>query len=161
MLWVEGRPYDQIKTGDEALQGIFRYTDEHCVEKKVKKSIFKVVILEPGMENEEVPIEVSFNKVRKAAMITVKSKTGKKQQRSEVVKGKNFQDAFPITMLENHRNWKITARLPNYLDGKRNFDLVINEKSFFDHDFVPQVYNDSKTLKGMITLNESLFLGED
>ena len=89
------------------------------------------------MENEEVPIEVSFSMVRKAAMITVKSKTGDKQQRSEVVKGKNIQDAFPITMLENHRNWKLTARLPNYLDGKRHFDLVINGKSFFDHDFVP------------------------
>ena len=78
------------------------------------------------MENEEVPIEVSFNMVRKAAMITVKSKAGEKQQRSEVVKGKNIQDAFPITMLEHHRNWKLTARLPNYLDGKIHFDLVIN-----------------------------------
>ena len=64
-------PYHQIKTGDEELQGIFRYTDEHCVEKSVKKSTFNVVILEPGMEKEEVPIEVSFNIMRKAAMITV------------------------------------------------------------------------------------------
>ena len=53
------------------------------------------------MENEEVPIEVSFNIVRKAAMITVKSTTGEKHQRSEVVKGKNIHDAFPINMLEN------------------------------------------------------------
>ena len=83
-------PYDQIKTGDEELQGVFRYTDEHFVEKGVKKSTFKVVILEPGMENEEVPIEVSFSMVRKAAMITVKSKKGEKQQRSAVVKGKNI-----------------------------------------------------------------------
>ena len=83
------------------MQGVFRYTDEHCVENKVKKSIFKVVLLEPGMENEEVVIEVSFNIVRKAAMITVKSPTGEKQQRSEVVKGKNIHDAFPINMLEN------------------------------------------------------------
>ena len=78
------------------------------------------------MENEEVPIEVSFNIVRKAAMITVKSTTGEKQQRSEVVKGKNIHDAFPINMLEHHRNWKLTARLPNNLADERHFDLVIN-----------------------------------
>ena len=153
-------PYDQIKTGDEELQGVFRYTDEHCVENSVKKSTFKVVILEPGMENEEVPIEVSFNMVRKAAMITVKSKTGDKQQRSEVVKGKHIQEAFPISMLEHHRNWKLTARLPNFQDGKRHFDLVINGKSFFNHDYIPQVQIGSKTLKGIITMNESLFLDE-
>ena len=72
-------------------------------------------------------------------MITVKSKTGDKQQRSEVVKGKNIQEAFPITMLEHHRNWKLKATLPNFQDGKRHFDLVINGKSFFNHDFAPQV----------------------
>ena len=93
-------------------------------------------------------------------MITVKSKTGDKQQRSEVVKGKNIQEAFPITMLEHHRNWKLKATLPNFQDGKRHFDLVINGKSFFDHDFIPLVQIGSKTLKGMITLNESLFLEE-
>ena len=50
LLWVAGIPYDQIKTGNEELQGVFRYTDEHCVEKSVKKSTFRLVILEPGME---------------------------------------------------------------------------------------------------------------
>ena len=90
------------------------------------------------MENEEVPIEVSFNMVRKAAMITVKSTTGEKQQRSEVVKGKNIRDAFPITMLEHYRNWKITARVHNNQDGLTNFDLYINNKSFFALDYVPQ-----------------------
>ena len=78
------------------------------------------------MENEEVPIEVSFNIARKAAMITVKSSTGEKDQRSEVVKGKKIYDTFPINMLEIHRNWKLTARLPNNQDVKRHFDLDIN-----------------------------------
>ena len=84
------------------------------------------MLLEPGMENEEVAIQVSFNILRKAAMITVKSSTGGKHQRSEVVKGKNIQDAFPITMLEHHRNWKLTARLPNNMASKRHFDLIID-----------------------------------
>ena len=78
------------------------------------------------MEKEEVPIEVSFNNVRKAAMITVKSTTGEKHQRSEVVKGKHMHDAFPIHMLEIYRNWKLTATLPRNLAGKRHFDLFIN-----------------------------------
>ena len=53
------------------------------------------------MENEVVPIEVSFNLLVKAAMITVKSTTGEKHQRSEVVKGKKIHDSFPINMLEH------------------------------------------------------------
>ena len=58
-------------------EGVCRYTDEHVVENNIKKSTFKVVVVEPGMENEEIPpIEVSFNIVRKAAMIAVKSAAG-------------------------------------------------------------------------------------
>ena len=113
------------------------------------------------MEKEEFSIEVSFNIARRAAMISVKSTTGEKHQRSEVVKGKRIQDAFPIHMLEHQHNWKLTASLSYNLDSKRHFDLFIDSKSFYDHDFVPQVENGSKILQGMITLNESLFLGED
>ena len=160
-LWVDNTPYSQIKTGDEELHGIFRFTDEHLVENNVKKSIFKVVVVEPGMDNEEVPIEVSFNIVRKAAMIAVKSTSGEKHQRSEVVKGKKIHDAFPINMLEVNRSWKLTAKLPNNLASKRHFELFINQKSFYKYDFVPQTQKDSKTLRGIITLNESLFLGEE
>ena len=79
----------------------------------------------------------------------------------DVVKGKNIQDAFPITMLEHHRNWKLTARLPNYLDGKRHFDLFINGKNFLAHYFAPMTESASNTLKGVITVNEGEFLGED
>ena len=113
------------------------------------------------MEKEEVPIEVNFNNVRKAAWIAVKSTAGEKHQRSEVVKGKKIHDAFPIHMLEIHRSWKLTATLPNSQAGKRHFNLQINGKSFYDHDFVPHNQKGSKTLRGMITLNESLFLDED
>ena len=120
------------------MHGVFRFTDEHCDDKKEKKSTFKVVLLDEDTEKEEVPIEVSFNKMRKLAMISVKSATGGKHQRSEVVKGKNIHDAFPITMLEYYRNWKITARVHDNQDGKRNFDLYINNKSFFALDYVPQ-----------------------
>ena len=108
------------------MQGVFRYTDEHYVENNVKKSLFKVIILKPGMENEEVPIEVSFNVARKAAMITVESLKGEKKQRSDVVKGKRIHDAFPLNMLEIHRNWKLIARLPKNQASKRHFDLEIN-----------------------------------
>ena len=142
------------------MHGVFRYTDEHVVENNVKKSIFKVVILEPGMESQEVPIEVSFNLFRKAAMIAVKSTTGDKHQRSEVVKGKKIQDAFPIHMHEINRNWKLTAKVPNNLASKRHFEIFINHKSFYEHDYLPQAQKDSKTLKGVIMLNESLFLDE-
>ena len=113
------------------------------------------------MEKEEVPIEVSFNIVRKAAMITVKSTTEEKHQRSEVVKGKKIQDAFPINMLEHKHNLKLTARLPNNQSSERHFDLLINLKSFYELDYVPQGQKDSQTLRGIIRLNESLFLGED
>ena len=113
------------------------------------------------MENEEVPIEVSFNIVRKAAMITVESTTGEKQQRSEVVKGKNIQDAFPINMLENNHGWKLTVRLTQDLQGRRSFDLIINQVNFLDHDFISQDQNASQTLKGAIKINEGFFLDED
>ena len=64
-------------------------------------------------------------------------------------------------MLEIHRNWKLTATLPNSQAGKRHFDLQINGKSFYEHDFVPQAKTDFKSLRGIITLNESLFLDKD
>ena len=72
-------PYRQIKTGDEDLHGLFRFTDEHYLENRVKKSIYKLVLLEPDQEKEEVTIEISFNTARKAAKITIKSAAGEKQ----------------------------------------------------------------------------------
>ena len=83
------------------MQGIFRYTDEHHSERRLKTSLYNVVYIEPGSENEIIPIEISYNIGTKAAMIAVKSASGQKQQRSHVVKGESIQDAFPITMLEN------------------------------------------------------------
>ena len=71
-------PYDQIKTGNEELQGVFRYTDEHHSERRLKKSLYNVVYLEPGSDKEIVPIEISYNIGTKAAMIAVKSATGEK-----------------------------------------------------------------------------------
>ena len=59
-------------------------------------------------------------------MIAVKSKTDEKHQRSDVVKGKDIQEAFPIHMLEIHRNWKLTAALPSNQASKRHFELQIN-----------------------------------
>ena len=41
-------PYDQIKTGEEELYGVFRYTDEHHSERKLKKSLYNIMYLEPG-----------------------------------------------------------------------------------------------------------------
>ena len=73
LLWVAGVPYDQIKTGDEELQGVFRYTDEHHFERRLKKSLYNIVYLEPGSGKEIVPVEISYNIGTKAAMIAVKS----------------------------------------------------------------------------------------
>ena len=69
-------PYNQIKTGNEELQGVFRYTDEHHSERKVKKSLYNVVFMEPGSDKEIVPVEISYNIGAKAAMIAVKSIAG-------------------------------------------------------------------------------------
>ena len=110
-------PYYRIKTGDEELHGIFRHTDEHHSEKKVKKSLYNVVYLEPGSDKEIVPIEISYNFVRKAAMIAVKYADGEKRESSVVVKGKQIEDAFPLTMIESEHNWKLMARLPQNLDS--------------------------------------------
>ena len=160
LLWVDKVPYDQIKTGYEQLHGLFRFTDEHYSENRIKKSIYKVVLLEPGKEKEEVPIEISYNTARKAAMIAIKSAAGKKQQRSEVVMKKRMEEAFPLNMLENNHGWKLTARLPQDRQGTRNFDLIINELKFLGHDFVPQDHDDYQTLKGIIKINENFFLDE-
>ena len=126
LLWVDRVPYEQIKTGNEQLHGLFRFTDEHCSENRIIKSIYKVVLLEPGKEKEEIPIEVSYNTARKTAMIAIKSAAGKKQQRSELVIGKKIEEAFPLNMVENNHRWKLTARLPQDLQSRRNFDLLIN-----------------------------------
>ena len=64
-------------------------------------------------------------------------------------------------MVENIHGWKLTARLPQDLQGRRNFDLMINEVNFLNHDFVPMVLEANKTLKGIIKLNESFFLDEN
>ena len=153
-------PYDQIKTGNEQLYGLFRFTDEHYLENKVKKSIFKVILLEPGQEKEEVSIVISYNIARKTAKIIIKSAAGEKQQRSEVVTGKKIQDAFPLNMIESNHKWKLTAKLPQDLNGTRNFDLLINQVNFLYYDFVPQAQN-AQTLEGIIKFNESLFLGKE
>ena len=116
-LWIADVPYNQIKTGNEEFEGIFRYIEEHKEEKKVRKSLFKVAHLEPGREKEVVPIEVSYNFRTKAAMIAIKTAAGEKQQRSEVVKGKRIEDAFPLNMLESNHSWKLTANLPQNLNG--------------------------------------------
>ena len=72
-----------------------------------------------------------------------------------------MEDAFPISMMENRFGWKLEARLPPNASSKRFFDLFINGKNFLAHYFVPMTESDSFALKGVITMNESQFLGED
>ena len=64
-------------------------------------------------------------------------------------------------MLENGHGWKLMARLPQRLNSRRQFDLLINQVNFLDHDFVPMAQDASKALKGIIKLNESPFLDEN
>ena len=63
-------------------------------------------------------------------------------------------------MLESVYGWKLTATLPEIQNSKRQFDLFINQVNFLQHDFVPMALETSKTLKGIIKLNESPFLDE-
>ena len=63
-----------------------------------------------------------------------------------------------MTMLENEHGWKLMVKLPQNLSGKRHFDLFINQVNFLDHDFVSMAQDASKTLEGIIKLNESPFL---
>ena len=72
-----------------------------------------------------------------------------------------MEDAFPISMMENRFGWKLEAKLPPNASSKRFFDLFINGKNFLDHYFNPMTESASNTLKGIITLNESQFLGKD
>ena len=81
-LSVANVPYYQIKTGKEELEGVFRYTDEHTFEKKVKKSLYNVVHLKKGQEREVVPIEISFNVSTKATMMAIKASADEKLQRT-------------------------------------------------------------------------------
>ena len=76
-------------------------------------------------------------------MIAIKSIAGEKEQRSKVVMGKRMKEAFPLNMIENNHGLKLTASLPQDLQGRRNFDLTINQKHFLDHAFVPHDQNAS------------------
>ena len=64
-------------------------------------------------------------------------------------------------MLESVHDWKLTATLPESQNSKRQFDLFIDQVNFLQHDFVPMALEDSKSLKGIIKLSESLFLDEN
>ena len=81
-LNVADVPYYQIKTGKEELEGVYRYTDEHTYQKKVKKSLYYVVYFQKGQEKEVVPIEISFNVSTKAAMMGIKASADSKLQRT-------------------------------------------------------------------------------
>ena len=72
-----------------------------------------------------------------------------------------MEDAFPISMMENRFNWKLEARLPPNASSKRFFDLYINGKNFLAHYFAPMTESASNAMKGIITMNESEFLGKD
>ena len=72
-----------------------------------------------------------------------------------------MEDAFPISMMFNRYGWKLEAKLPPYSGSKRNFDLFINGKNFLAHFFVPKTESASNAMKGTITMNESIFLGDD
>ena len=66
--------------------------------------------------------------------------------------------AFPISMMENRFGPKLEAKPPPNSNGKRQFDLLINQVNFLKHDFIPMVQEAFKALRGTIKLNESLFL---
>ena len=68
-----------------------------------------------------------------------------------------MKDAFPISMMENRFGPKLEAKIPPNSYGKMQFDLFINQVNFLNHDFIPMALEASKTLKGTIKLNESLF----
>ena len=72
-----------------------------------------------------------------------------------------MEEAFPISMMENRFGWKLQAKLPPSAGSKRFFDLYINGRNFFNHFFVPMTESASNVLKGVITMNESEFLGEN
>ena len=108
-LSVQGVPYDQITKGSEEPEGIFRFTNRHEFSKKMKKSSFKVVYLEKSKAKEVIEVVISYDNRVKQAMIEVQ---GDKLQRSQVVKNKMIEDAFPINMQENKHGWKLEAQHP-------------------------------------------------
>ena len=72
-----------------------------------------------------------------------------------------MEDAFPIVMMEQRFGLKLEAKLPPNASSKRFFDLYINGRNFLSYYFVPMTESASNTLKGIITMNENEFLGED
>ena len=125
-------PYDLITSGPAEF-GIFRSTDQHLSSKKQKKSIFKVIHLDKGKAKEVVQVEISYDNRIKQAMIEVQ---GDKPQRSDVVKSKLVEDAFPISMLENKHGWKLMARYPADVFKQGHFELFIDGRDFFDYQFM-------------------------
>ena len=63
--------------------------------------------------------------------------------------------------MDNRFNWKLEAKLPPNSNSKRYFDLYVNGKNFLAHFFVPKTESASNAMKGIITMNEGEFLGED
>ena len=135
-------PYYQIADGPEELEGIFRYKDDHFFDNKIKKSEFKVVNLIKGMSKEVVTVEIIYDQRIKAAMIVIIYAIGGKQQRSQVVKGKNISDAFPIFMYESKHGWKLMAKVPHVDQNQDHFEFFINDYNFLEYDFIPLTEED-------------------
>ena len=86
--------------------------------------------------------------------MTVIDLIGHKNQRSQVVRAKKIEDAFPITMYENKRGWKLMARLPNAPKARDQFEFIIDDKEFLTLDFIPLTEESDKILRGTIIFNE-------
>ena len=76
------------------------------------------------------------------------------------MRAKKIEDAFPITMYENKRGWKLMARRPNRLKALDQFEFIIDDKDFLTLDFIPLIEESDKVLRGTIILNQSDFLAE-
>ena len=52
------------------------------------------------------------------------------------------------------------ARLPNDIKARDHFEFIINDKDFLTLDFIPLMEESDKILRGIIIMNEKVFLAE-
>ena len=110
---VANELFDQMLDGpvdDDLQQDIYRTTQEHDFESRIKRSVFKVAL---GETNEEVPIVVTFNEKLRHFLIQI-------DKMKMQVRGKKLTDPklFPVMMVHNRRGWKVTISLPAIRDEK-------------------------------------------
>ena len=135
-LKVEGIPYSKISSGPEKRDGIMRAKDYHFYKRPIMKSVFEMInLMREGKEEPEIlPFEVSYDERMKKG--TLSTKIGTKTIKNSSAGGRALREAFPITMVDPRLGWKIQATYLEQAEGKANFGLFVQDKNFYEYDYL-------------------------